>query len=134
MLIILKATQYQRAQKAKGTATSKSDRKKSQMTKTILFLTFFYIALVLPDLLYIGYFCYIIDFNYAKMMANLTNFIQFFFSSFSIFILYFSNKQFAKEVKMTIFRVKINQVSSMTGTKSQSVINNRLSNVLQQTI
>ena len=131
MLIILKATQYQRAQKAKGIANSKSDRKKSQMTKSILFLTFFYIALVLPDLLYIGYFCYIIDFNYAKMMANLTNFIQFFFSSFSIFILYFSNKQFAKEVKMTIFRMKSNEVSSMTGTKRQSVINNRLSNALK---
>ena len=135
VLIILKATHYERSQKASGNVNATnmhSDRKKAQMTRTILFLTFFFIALALPDQLYFGYLYSIIDQNlYGTMMGNLMDFIQFFFSSFHIFILYFSNKQFAKELNATIFRVKSNQVSSMTGTKSQSVIKNRPPNTLQ---
>lgn len=135
MLIILKATHYERSQKANGNVNATnmhSERKKAQMTRTILFLTFFFIALALPDQLYFGYLYSIIDQNfYGTMMGNLMDFVQFFFSSFHIFILYFSNKQFAKEVNATVFRVKSNQVSSMTGTKSQSVLNNRVANTIQ---
>ena len=136
MLIILKATHYERSQKANGNvnaANVHSDRKKAQMTRTILFLTFFFIALALPDQLYFGYLYSIIDQNiYGTMMGNLMDFVQFFFSSFHIFILYFSNKQFAKEVKEIIFRFKSNRVSSTTGHKNQSIQNNPLENTQKQ--
>ena len=113
VLIIFKATQYSRSHGNTNAASLHSERKKAQMTKMILFLTFFHIALEAPNQLYFGYLYSLIDqITYGKLMANLFDFTQYFYPSFHIFILYFSNKQFASEVKEIIFRIKSGKVGS----------------------
>jgi hypothetical protein len=103
LLIIYKATQFSRAQKALGNTNNtnqESERKKAQMTKTILFLTFFYIALSFPIQIYAGYIYVNVDqYSFGQMTSNIINFAQYFYPSFHIIILYFSNKRFSIEFK-----------------------------------
>lgn len=127
-LIIYKATQYSRSQKAMGNTNSvnaDSEKKKAQMTKMILFLTFFYITLLLPIQLYSAYLsAYVLQFPFGIMISNISIFAQYFYPSFHIFILYFSNKQFAKETKIILLRIKSNRVTS-----SFRAANNNASNI-----
>ena len=103
ILIIYKATEFSRAQKALGNiniSNLESERKKAHMTKTILFLTAFYIALSLPLQIYAGYLYVCVDqLIFGQMISNIINFFQYFYSSFQIIILYFSNKRFSIEFK-----------------------------------
>ena len=123
-MIIYKATQYSRAQKAIGNTNAtlmQSEKKKAQMTRMILFLTFFYIALTLPEQIFVAFIINNINISYiSTMMFNITNFIQFFYPSFHIFILILSNKLFAQEVKETIFSIKSSRVGTVFGKSNQT--------------
>ena len=121
--IIYKATEYSRSQKAMGNANSvnaESEKKKAQMTKTILFLTFFYTVLQLPMQIYSGYIFFLVDqaSPYYAMLNNVIIFVQSFYPTFHIFILFFSNNQFAKEVKQIFLKITINRVSTISRTQN----------------
>ena len=124
VMIIYKATQYSRAQKAIGNSNAtlmQSEKKKAQMTRMILFLTFFYIALTMPEQIFVAYIINNINLSYAiSLIFTTINFIQFFYPSFHIFILLFSNKQFAIEVKEITFSIKSSRVASFFQTSNQT--------------
>ena len=85
------------------------------MTKMILFLTFLYILVSLPQEIYSAYFYdEVNEMNYGLMVTNIIDTLQFTYPAFHIFILYFSNKQFAIEVKDILLRAKSNRVTTMT--------------------
>ena len=128
VLIIYKATQYSRSQKAMGNTNSvnaESERRKAQMTKTILFLTFFYTVLQLPMQIYSGYIFFLVDqaSPYYAMFNNVIIFVQSFYATFHIFILFFSNYQFAKEVKQIFLKITSNRVSTISRTKNTGNLN-----------
>ena len=127
VLIIYKATKFSRSQVANLNAANniQSERKKTQMTKMILFLTFLYIVLAMPEKISNGYFFdYIYGLDYGHMIVIIIDSIQFSYSSFQIFILFMSNKQFAKEVKEIVLRVKNNSMSSFFRSTNSGVISN----------
>ena len=98
-LIILKATQFSRHQRETATITS-STRKKTQMTRTILVITFLYITISIPGIVITGYlFSSIIVLDEGVMVVNMFNDILFSYPALNFFILFFSNKQFAEEAK-----------------------------------
>lgn len=108
-MIIYKATRYSCIQKANAVVKSASDisksRRKAQMTKMILITAFLYITLLLPGLTANVYlYNYISLLPSSNLILNLLNAIQFTYPSLSFFFLYFSNKQFANEVKSIILR------------------------------
>lgn len=122
-LIIYKATQFSRSHRnATNLASIQSEKKKSQMTRTILVLTFIYIAFTLPEQIYAGYvYVYVSQFYIVQMMSNIITFIQLFYPSFHIFILLWSNKQFAIEIKSIVSMIKMGNRVSDT---SSHVLNN----------
>ena len=101
-LIIHKATQYSRSQKAMGRTPSRvqSERKKAQMTRMILFITFLYISVSFPIEIYAAFlYIYASKFYYQQLLTNIIVTIQFAYPSLHFFILIFSNKLFANESK-----------------------------------
>jgi hypothetical protein len=124
LLIIYKATQFSRSQAAIGNINAtlmQSAKKKAQMTKMILFLTFFYIALTLPEQIFVAYLVNNIDLTYiSKMIFIVINFVQFLYPSFQIFTLIWSNKLFSQEVKEIIFRIKSSRVGHLLGISNQT--------------
>lgn len=107
-LIILKATQFTRARRATNPSLNGITRR-TQMTRMILFITFLYIMLTLPGAIISGYFFgAIYQLEYGKMAINLINDIQFTYPAFNFFILFFTNKLFAQEVKSLYSGIRIN--------------------------
>lgn len=102
-LIIYKATQFQRAQRVSAASTSAaaaaSIRRKAEMTRTVFTITVFYILSSIPNTIAAGYYLSILQLPTGQMIANLSNGFQATYQAFNFFILYFSNKLFAKEVK-----------------------------------
>ena len=131
-LIIHKATQYSRSQKEIGKTPSRvhSERKKAQMTRMILFITFLFTFVSFPIQLYAAYF--FIDVNqlyYGPMLTNIIDTIQFTYPCFHIFILFFSNKQFANEAKKIVFRFRNREridLSRLSSLQSRPRINKNL--------
>ena len=123
-MIIYKATQFSRSQAAVGNTNAtlmQSAKKKAQMTRMILFLTFIYIAVTLPEQIFVAYFVNNIDLTYiSKMIFIVINFVQFLYPSFQIFILIWSNKLFSQEVKEIIFRIKSSRVGHLLGISNQT--------------
>ena len=77
------------------------------MTKMILFLTFLYIVLSLPGVIVTGYmYDYVYSLDVGLMLVNLINAVQFSYPALNFFILCFSNKMFANEVKSMIFKMR----------------------------
>ena len=124
LLIIYKATTYSRLHRTSiGVSTGsnfRSEVRKAQMTKMILFITFLYITLSMPNVIIAGYFfSYISSFYSGQMIINILNSIQFAYPSFHFFILYISNKQFANQVKAIVLRLRSSHMDSSFGkTKS----------------
>lgn len=120
-IIIYKATQFSRAQKAEASHTSSKNKRKTQMTRMIVFITFLYLVMSLPGVIVTGYFfnaIYALD--AGPMLINLINAFQFSYPAFNFFILFFSNKLFAEEVKTLIFRLRNNAISVATKTNRSS--------------
>lgn len=131
LLIIYKATSFERAQKQ--SESSSSSRRKAQMTRTILLLTLGFIISSLPSTVITGYFYAAVAFNdYGPLVINFINCVQFTYPALHFFILMFTNKLFSEEAKLIVFRMQINQVSVTSkslnskmpgrGTKDQSVL------------
>jgi Na+/H+ antiporter NhaC len=105
--IIYEATRYARAQQNESNLVVPSPRtkdtgaaKKAEMTRTIILITFLYILLTLPGAIIAGYFYNtLIVSDIGSIFIILSSNIQFIYQAFNFFILYFTNKLFAKEVR-----------------------------------
>ena len=119
LLIIYKATTYSRLHRTSiGVSTGsnfRSEVRKAQMTKMILFITFLYNFLSMPNFIVGGYFYVTIySYHYGQMVTNIVNAFQALYPSLHIFILYISNKQFANEVKFTLLRMKRHRIGRVS--------------------
>lgn len=93
-LIIYKATRFER------THHQLVDKRKSQMTKSILIITFLYVVTSLPGTVYNAY--QFVNLQSSELDDGVDDFvygIQFSFQSFNFFILFFTNRVFAKAVR-----------------------------------
>lgn len=109
--IIYKATRYSRRKMAKNLSEIKREKKRNEMIKTIIILTFMYVAIQLPCAIFNGYFyAYVIKLDVGTTIVALFNIVQFTYPAFNIFILFFSNKIFAREVKKLIGFVKMSPI------------------------
>ena len=71
-----------------------------QITRTILVITFLYIFATLPSILQTGYFyTNIISLEAGTLIVSAINALEFSYPALNFFILFFSNKMFADEVK-----------------------------------
>lgn len=112
--IIYRATHYDRSHNA-------TNRRKTEMTRTILILTFLFIFTSLPSTIITGYFYDSVAYlNIGQIVINLINGIQFSYPAFNFFILYFTNKLFADEFKAILSKIKGNQVSMMNQTTNNT--------------
>ena len=83
------------------------------MTKTILIITFLFALTSLPSNVAIGYFYdELVDISEGQLIHNIVVGIQMTYPAFNLFILYFSNKLFAQNVKSIIFRAQSSGESS----------------------
>lgn len=126
-LIIFKATQFQRSQKATNTTSmsSTSARRKAEMTRTVYTTSIFYIATTLPNIVAAGYFYNnIMSLQTGQIIINILNMFQSTYQAFHFFVLYFSNRLFAQEVKILFGTVKREQVSKTTKTQKSAVQTN----------
>lgn len=99
-IIIYKATRFSRSKKPTTLEEIRRVKKRNEMIKTIVFITFLYIIVELPFCIFNGYFYLtVIVYDYGPTLNALFNTIEFTYPAFNIFILYFSNKLFAKELK-----------------------------------
>lgn len=99
-LLIYKSTRFNGTIAHQTACKQKSIKRKTEMTRTILLVTFIYAALVLPTSIVDEYFYSdIIDLDIGQMIICLICVIQFSYSSLNFFLLFFSNKLFAFEVK-----------------------------------
>lgn len=75
-------------------------KKKTQITRTILVITFLYIFATFPSILQTGYlYPNIIALESGTLIVSAINAIDFSYPALNFFILFFSNKMFADEVK-----------------------------------
>lgn len=126
--IIFKATQFQRSQRVAAVSSSlmaagstSSSKRKAEMTRTVYTITFFYIITTLPSSLVAGYYYgEIIMLPIGQMVVNIVNAVQSIYQSCNFFVLYFTNKLFAKELKILLSGMRLNEIS-MT---SRSINNN----------
>ena len=117
--IIYKATKYERLHKNVVQSQSqptvvnetRSARKKAEMTRSILIITFLYIIVTLPGTILTGFFFIsMMSLDIGLMLLNIIDIIHFSYPAFNFFILYFSNKLFCQEVKIFFGRMKRNKV------------------------
>lgn len=112
IVIIYKATRFDRVQRLNAESitisrptSASTKRRKMEMTRSILLITFLYIALVFPSTVIQTYFYTpILGLAYGRIIINLLYFFQFSYSGFNFIILFFTNKLFAQQVKVIIFR------------------------------
>lgn len=114
LIIIYKATRFERVHNLdKGALESHSSKRKAEMTRTILFITFLYIIITLPDITITGYLLFrILELDYGSMLLTIISSIHFSYPALHFFILFFSNRLFAEEVKS--FFLKKRQISVST--------------------
>lgn len=115
-MIIYKATRFSRSQ---NTTIAHDERRKIQMTRTILVITFLYIGMSLPGAIVTGYFYgTIYSLTYGSLIINFLNAIQFSYPAYHFLILFFSNKLFAQEVKSFLSKMGNNSVSTSLKTQT----------------
>lgn len=109
-MIIYKATSYARshrhqiaAERGSSITNGASNKRKSEMTRSILIITFSYVLLTLPAAIVNGYFFVILNvMDYGPIIINIFGSINFSFPACNFFTLLYSNKIFAKELKSII--------------------------------
>lgn len=118
LAIIYKATKFDRAHKSNQDAPNviieaQGVRRKQEMTKTILIITFLYIVAAFPSNLVNGYFLLnVMNMDEGQLILNIVASVQFSYPAFNFFILYFSNKRFAHEIKELLSKFKNNSIGS----------------------
>lgn len=108
IVIIYKANRYGRTHRRMSTfhspGSSRASKRKAQMTRMILFITFLYILVTIPSTILSGYFyTKVVVLPQGQFIVNLVNGVQFSYPAFNFFILYCSNKLFAREVRLFLF-------------------------------
>lgn len=123
-VIIYKATRFERRNRVLVVNVSKTPtaileargaKRKQEMTKTILIITFLFVVVSFPSFLVNCFFLFqVLTLEYGQLIMNLVCAIQYSYPAFNFFILYFSNKRFSLEVKNTIrsFHVSSNSVQT----------------------
>lgn len=107
-MIIYKATRMSRAKKPTTLDEIKRAKKRNEMVKTIVFITFLYIAVELPCDVFTGFlYPRVRHIEFGDTINAFVNNIQFTYPTFNIFTLYFSNKLFATELKLILNEFKI---------------------------
>lgn len=120
VLIIYKATSYERGQKSveshSKTTETRKNKRKAQMTRAILILTFIFIMATLPSTIITGYlYDEVIHLEIGQIIINLIDGIQFSYPAFNFFILFFSNKLFEEQVRnLLVIKMKTNKISAST--------------------
>lgn len=126
LMIIYKATRYERIRKLSQPMNARQhsilaraningsrrkshatvvNKRKAQMTRAILIITFMYIASTLPSTIFNAYlYDLAASLEIDPIIINLMNGLQFSYSALNIFILFFTNKLFAKEFKELVFK------------------------------
>lgn len=116
-LIIIKATQFARARRVHLSQASTSGanpvlnlsrKRKTEMTRTIIIVTFLFVVLSVPSAFATFYYNQLVVLDIGPMLITLLDDIQFSFPAFNFIILYFTNKLFAQEVKSTLIRPILN--------------------------
>lgn len=115
-LIIYKATHFDRTHSEavassnrngiinKNRDIKRQKRNKLQMTRTILCITILFIVLTTPGVFINGVFYnQLRSLNFVQMLVNIATGFSFSYQAFNFFILYFSNKMFAAQVKVCLF-------------------------------
>lgn len=114
-MIIYKATRFSRSKKSTAVAEIRRARKRTEMIKTIICITFSYTIIELPCFVFNGYFYLtVIVLDIGELINVMFNNIQFSYPAFNIFILFASNKLFAKELKKFLGLVKNRKTSVKT--------------------
>jgi predicted secreted protein len=138
VLIILKATRFARTQQNEASATTSAVAKngrKTQMTRVVLATTFLLLIISLPGAIMEGYFFLnIFVMDVGPLIINLLDDLTFTFPAFNFFILFYSNKLFAAELKSILFGLTQSSLGSNSMSTKHSVIivnniNKRNSNV-----
>lgn len=123
VLIVYEATKYERSQRT----LQSINKKKTKMIRTILILTTMFIVTSLPSTIVAGYFYfYIIQLDFWMIIINFIDGVQFSFPAFNFFILFLSNKLFAKSsrkfFKILLFH-STPRTNSNKNAKSNSIAN-----------
>lgn len=99
-MIMYKATRFSRSNSSLSAIDAKIAKRRNEMVKTVIIITFLYIAVQLPSNIVTGYFYDTIKtLEVGGVINALCNNIQFSYPAFNVGILFISNKLFAKEVK-----------------------------------
>lgn len=127
-IIIYTATRYERKHKnsISSSIENRSAKRKTQMTRMIILITFLYIMTSLPNTIVTGYlYNTVVRLDVGQLIINLINGIHFSYPAFNFFILFFSNKLFAEEVKFMFCRGNRNRVFSVSRSNTKgSTLNN----------
>lgn len=116
-LIIYKATRFERVRVE--AAELRAAKRKAEMTRTILFMTFLYILVTLPSTIVTGYyFLTILLSDSGPLIITLIDALQFSYPALNFFILFFSNKLFAEEVKIFLGGIRERNFARTTQTKT----------------
>ena len=110
LMIIWKATRFQRSQFISRLSKSTSDsnktgvKRKREMTRTILVISFVFVFISLPANVIVGYYLgFMMSEQEGQLVFNLVVGLQMSYPAFNFFILFFSNKLFSQEVKSIAF-------------------------------
>lgn len=122
-LIIYKATRFERVRVE--TNELRSAKRKAEMTRTIVFITFLYIVVTLPSTIVTGYYFLVILLSENGILyITIIDAIQFSYPALNFLILYSSNKLFAEEVKAFFGKIRRDSLTTQTKTNNTKNTNN----------
>lgn len=132
---IYKATRYRYKQNLSSSSekycSAKGLKRKAQMTKVILVITFFYIVTSIVGLVVNFYLVdQIKSLDASQIILNLANGVLFTPMAFKYFILYFSSKMFAQEAKRIVIKARHNRRVSTIPTRTIRLASNSSLNSL----
>lgn len=114
LAIIFKATRFSRSQRQQNQqrralssiVSCLNNKRKLQMTRMILFITFLYVIISLPGIIVTGWlFVPIMSLDSGVLIVNSLNSVLFSYPALNFFTLLAINKLFAKEARSTIFEL-----------------------------
>lgn len=145
-MIIYEATRYVRNRRKILSVMSSSmihapiSKRRSEMTRTILTITFAYIMFTLPSSIVNGYFYVpLMNLEYGELVVNIVGCVNFTFPVLNFFALLYSNKMFAYEFKSLRNKRSNNQVTPslsaevISQTDSETIMKRRIDLKLKQT-
>jgi hypothetical protein len=123
-MIIYKANRFTRIQVQRNLSEQpESNSRKSEMSRTILTITFLFVGFNMPGAIVNGFFYnQVVAFDFGPVIINILAIITFSFPALNFFILIYSNKLFVKEIKILILRrERLNFSKTMGSTNPQPI-------------